>query len=227
MKQPQEAGPAPAADGLMPRLLLATNNLHKIDEYRQLLAHCGWELVTFADLGLTLDEEEVGDTYEDNARMKAVQAALASGLHALADDSGLGVKALGGEPGPRSARFGGEGTSHREKMGLLLERLKGRAPRERECRFVCVIAVADPQGGVRLCQGYCTGLVAEAPHGEGGFGYDPIFYMPELGKTMAELSDEEKNAISHRARAAQQARQILKELLYEQRPGVHPPHPAG
>jgi XTP/dITP diphosphohydrolase len=112
-------------------------------------------------------------------------------------------------------------------MKLLLERLKGKAPRERECRFVCVIAVADPQGRVRLCQGYCSGVVAEAPRGEGGFGYDPIFYLPELGKTMAELTAEEKNVISHRARAAQQARQVLKELLYEQRPGAHPPHTAG
>jgi len=211
----------------MPRLLLATNNRGKIAEYRQLLAGCGWELVTFADLGLTLDEEEVGETYEDNARMKAVKAALASGLHALADDSGLGVEALGGEPGPRSARFGGEGISHREKMGLLLERLKGRPPVERACRFVCVIAVADPQGGVRLCEGRCEGLVTEAPQGEGGFGYDPIFYLPELGKTMAELSDEEKNAVSHRGRAAQQARQVLEELLYEQREGLHTPHADG
>jgi XTP/dITP diphosphohydrolase len=211
----------------MLRLLLATNNRGKIGEYRALLADCGWELVTFADVGLTLDEEEVGDTYEDNARMKAVNAARISGLHSLADDSGLGVKALGGEPGPRSARFGGEGTSYREKIDLLLERLKGRPPRERECRFVCVIAVADPQGGVRLCQGYCSGLVAEAPRGEGGFGYDPIFYLPELGKTMAELSAEEKNVVSHRGRAAQQARQILKELRYEQRQGLHTPHSAG
>jgi XTP/dITP diphosphohydrolase len=211
----------------MPRLLLATNNAGKIAEYRQLLADCGWELVTFADLGLTLDEEEVGETYEDNARMKAVKAARVSGLHSLADDSGLGIKVLGGEPGPRSARFGGEGTSHREKMDLLLERLKGKPPRERECVFVCVIAVADPSGGVRLCQGHCTGLVAEGPHGEGGFGYDPIFYLPELGKTIAELSAEEKNVISHRGRAAQQARQILKELRYEQREGLHTPHASG
>jgi XTP/dITP diphosphohydrolase len=211
----------------MPQLLLATNNAGKIAEYRQLLADCGWELVTLTDLGLMLDEEEVGETYEDNARMKAVKAARVSGLHSLADDSGLGVKALGGEPGPRSARFGGEGTSHQEKMVLLLERLKGRPPRERECRFVCVMAVADPRGGVRLCQGYCIGLVAEAPHGEGGFGYDPIFYLPELGKTMAELSAEEKNVISHRGRAAQQARQILKEMLYEQREGFHTPHASG
>ena len=211
----------------MPRLLLATNNAGKIAEYRQLLADCGWELVTFADLGLTLVEEEVGGTYEDNARMKAVKAAHASGLHALADDSGLDVEALGGAPGPRSARFGGEGTSHREKMRLLLERLKGRPPGERACRFVCVIAVADPQGGVRLCEGHCPGLVAEAPQGEGGFGYDPIFYLPELGKTMAELSAEEKNVVSHRGRAAQQARQVLEELRYEQREGPHTPHADG
>jgi XTP/dITP diphosphohydrolase len=211
----------------MPRLLLATNNRGKIAEYRQLLADCGWELVTFADLGLSLDEEEVGDTYEDNARMKAVTAARVSRVHALADDSGLDVEALGGAPGPRSARFGGEGISFREKIALLLERLKGRPPGERGCRFVCVIAVADPQGRVRLCQGDCSGQVAEAPRGEGGFGYDPIFYLPELGKTMAELSAEEKNVVSHRARAAQQARQILKELLYEQRQGLHSPHAAG
>ena len=210
----------------MPRLLLATNNAGKIAEYRQLLAGCGWELVTFADLGLTLDEEEVGDTYEQNATMKAVKAARVSGLHALADDSGLDVEALGGAPGPRPARFGGEGTSHREKMGLLLERLKGRPSDERGCRFVCVIAVADPEGRVRLCEGVCLGLVAEAPRGEGGFGYDPIFYLPELGKTMAELSAEEKNVISHRGRAAQQACQMLKELLYEHRERPHTPRPA-
>ena len=211
----------------MPRLLLATNNQGKIAEYRQLLAGCGWELVSFADLGLSLDEDEVGDTYEDNARMKAVKAAQVSGLHALADDSGLDVEALGGAPGPRSARFGGEGTSHREKMALLLERLKGTPPDARGCRFVCVIAVADPEGGVRLCQGQCSGLVAEAPRGEGGFGYDPIFYLPELGKTMAELSAEEKNVVSHRGRAAQQARRILEELLNEQREGLPTPDPAG
>ena len=211
----------------MPRLLLATNNAGKIAEFRQLLAGCGWELVSFTDLSLSLDEEEVGDTYEDNARMKAVKAAQVSGLHALADDSGLDVDALGGAPGPRSARFGGEGTSHQEKMALLLERLKGTPPGQRGCRFVCVIAVADPKGEVRLCQGRCEGLVAEAPRGEGGFGYDPIFYLPELGKTMAELTAEEKNVVSHRGRAAQQARQVLEELLHEQRKGLHTPHSAG
>jgi len=199
---------------------LATNNPGKVAEYRQLLADCGWELVAPDELGLSLPAEETGDTYEENARMKALKAAQVGGLHALADDSGLEVDALGGEPGPRAARFGGEGATYQEKMALLLEHLEGVPPRERGCRFVCVIAIADPQGGVRLCRGECEGVVAEAPQGEGGFGYDPIFYLQERGLTMAQLSAEEKNAISHRGRAAQIARETLKELLYEhqQRP---------
>jgi XTP/dITP diphosphohydrolase len=199
----------------VPKLLLATNNTGKVAEYRQLLADCGWELVTPSELGLSLPAEETGDTYEENAKIKAMKAAQLGGLHCLADDSGLEVDALTGEPGPRAARFGGEAASHQQKMSLLLERLKGVPPLERGCRFVCVIAIADPQGGVRLCRGACMGLVAEAPQGEGGFGYDPIFYLRERGLSMAQLSAEEKNAISHRGRAAQIARQILKELLYE------------
>jgi XTP/dITP diphosphohydrolase len=199
----------------MSRLLLATHNAGKLAEYRQVLAGCGWELVAPGELGLGLPAEETGDTYEENAKMKALEAAHLSGLHALADDSGLEVDALAGEPGPRAARFGGEEATYQEKMSLLLERLQGVPPSERGCRFVCVIAIADPQGGVRLCQGECLGLVAEAPQGEGGFGYDPIFYLPERGLTIAQLSAEEKNAISHRGRAAQAARQILKELLHE------------
>ncbi|MGQ9573056.1 MAG: RdgB/HAM1 family non-canonical purine NTP pyrophosphatase [Dehalococcoidia bacterium] len=199
----------------MPRLLLATNNAGKAAEYRQLLADCGWELVAASELGLALPAEEIGATYEENAKMKALEAARLSGLHSLADDSGLEVDALAGEPGPLAARFGGEGASYEDKMSLLLERLKGVPPLERGCRFICVIAIADPQGGVRLCRGACMGLVAEAPQGEGGFGYDPIFYLRERGLTMAQLSAEEKNVISHRGRAAQIARQMLKELRYE------------
>lgn len=204
----------------MPKLLLATNNPGKVREYRQLLDGCGWELVAPSELGLSLPAEETGDTYEENARMKALEAAQVGGLHALADDSGLEVDALAGEPGPRAARFGGEAAAYQEKMRLLLEGLEGVPPQERGCRFVCVIAIADPQGGVRLCRGECEGVVAEVIQGEGGFGYDPIFYLPERGLTMAQLSPEEKNAISHRGRAAQIARQVLKELLYEhqQRP---------
>jgi len=197
------------------KLLLATNNAGKAAEYRQLLAGCGWELLTPGELGLRMAAEETGHTYEENATLKALEAAHLSGLHALADDSGLEVDALGGKPGPRAARFGGEEATYQEKMSLLLEHLQGVPASERGCRFVCVIAMADPQGGVRLCRGECPGLVAEAPQGEGGFGYDPIFYLPERGLTMAQLSAEEKNAISHRGRAAQAARQVLKELLHE------------
>ena len=199
----------------MCKLLLATNNAGKAAEYRQLLAGCGWELLTPGELGLRMAAEETGHTYEENATLKALEAAHLSGLHALADDSGLEVDALGGKPGPRAARFGGEEATYQEKMSLLLEHLQGVPASERGCRFVCVIAMADPQGGVRLCRGECPGLVAEAPQGEGGFGYDPIFYLPERGLTMAQLSAEEKNAISHRGRAAQAARQVLKELLHE------------
>jgi XTP/dITP diphosphohydrolase len=199
----------------VPKLLVATNNRGKAAEYHQLLAGCGWELLTPAELGLSLAAEETGDTYEENAKMKALEGAHRSGLYALADDSGLEVDALGGKPGPRAARFGGEEATYQEKMSLLLEHLQGVPPSERGCRFACVIAIADPQGGVRLCRGECKGLVAEAPQGEGGFGYDPIFYLSERGLTMAQLSAEEKNAISHRGRAAQAARQTLKELLHE------------
>jgi len=199
----------------VPKLLLATNNPGKVAEYRQLLPDCGWELVAPSELSLGLPAEETGDTYEDNATMKALKAAQVGGLHALADDSGLEVDALGGEPGPRAARFGGQGTTYQEKMALLLKRLQGVPPPERGCRFVCVIAIADPQGGMRLCRGECAGLVAEAPQGESGFGYDPIFYLRERSLTMAQISAEEKNAISHRGRAAQIARRILKDLLHE------------
>jgi len=199
----------------VPKLLLATNNPGKVAEYRQLLADCGWEMVAPSELDLSLAAEETGDTYEENATLKALEAAQVGGLHALADDSGLEVDALAGEPGPRTARFGGEGSTYQEKVSLLLEHLEGVAPSERGCRFVCVIAIADPQGGMRLCRGECMGLVAEAPQGEGGFGYDPIFYLRERGLTMAQLSAEEKNAISHRGRAARIACEILKELLHE------------
>lgn len=208
----------------MPKLLLATNNAGKLAEFRTLLAGCGWGLVAPAELGLTLSGEEVGQTCEENARMKALQAASASGLWALADDSGLEVEALGGEPGPWAARFGGEEATYEEKMALLLERLQGVPPQERRCRFVCVIAIAEPTGEVRLCQGACRGLVVEAPRGEGGFGYDPIFYLPDMARTMAQLSEVEKNAVSHRGRAARIARQMLEELLYEQQTRVRTSH---
>ena len=197
------------------RLLLATNNPGKAAEYRALLEGCGWELVTPRDLGLNLEVREAGTDYAENARMKAEGFAKASGLVALADDSGIEVDALGGAPGPLSARFGGDDISDRQRVALLLERLKGVPPERRSARFRCLIAVARPEGQVSLFEGQCEGRVAEEPRGEGGFGYDPVFLLPERGLTLAELPPEEKNAVSHRGRAARQARALLEGLLRE------------
>jgi len=209
----------------MPRLLLATNNPGKLAEYRVLLEGCGWELVTPRELGLglALPEEEPGQTYEENARMKALFGARASGLVALADDSGLEIEALGGEPGPHSARFLGEQAGYGERFAEIRRRLRGLPWEKRGAAFRCVIAVARPESEeVRYAQGEVTGVIAEEPRGEGGFGYDPIFWVPQHSATMAELPTHQKNIISHRARAAAPARQILNELYYEQKSRPHP-----
>jgi XTP/dITP diphosphohydrolase len=199
------------------RLLLATNNPGKAAEYRALLEGCGWELVTPRDLGLDLKVEEAGGDYAENATIKAEAFAKASGLVALADDSGLEVEALGGAPGPLSARFGGDDISDARRGALLLERLAGVPPERRSALFRCLIAVARPEGQVSLFEGQCEGRVAEEPRGESGFGYDPVFLLPERGLTIAELPPEEKNAVSHRGRAARQARALLEGLLRESR----------
>ena len=200
-----------------PPLLLATNNPGKAAEFRELLADAGWELVTPRDINLHLEVEESGGDYAENAKIKAATFAKASGLVALADDSGLEVDALGGAPGPLSARFGGEGIDDEKRVVLLLERLAGVPPEKRSARFRCLIAVARPDGQVYLFEGRCEGRVAEAPRGENGFGYDPVFMLPERGLTLAELPSQEKNAVSHRGRAARQARTFLEGLLREYR----------
>lgn len=197
-------------------LLLATHNRGKVKEYRQILAGLPLELITPANLGLNLEVKETGQTYTENAVLKAQTYARAGGLIALADDSGLEVDALGGAPGLRSARYdGGEG-SDRARYELLLEALDGVPPKRRSARFRCIIAIATPDDDVYTCEGVCPGTIALAPRGEGGFGYDPVFLLPERGRTMAELPPEEKNRISHRARAGQQAREILRQL-YQQK----------
>ncbi|TES83733.1 MAG: XTP/dITP diphosphatase [Dehalococcoidia bacterium] len=195
----------------MPKLLLATNNEGKAREYRSLLEGVPFELVTPAEVGISTEVAEVGKSFEENARLKATTLAAESGLLSLADDSGLEVKALGGEPGMLSARYAGEGASDEDRVSYLLTKLEGVPQERRTARFRCVIAIATPQGEVEFCSGECDGVIAFAPSGEGGFGYDPIFYLPEMGKTMAELSSETKNRISHRGRAAEKARQLLKE----------------
>jgi XTP/dITP diphosphohydrolase len=199
----------------MLRLLLATTNPGKIRELRALLAGCGWEILTPQDIGLTLQVEEIGQTYADNARRKAEAYARASGLVALADDSGLEVDALGGAPGLHSARYAGQDTTHADKMGMLLAELRDVPDEQRTARFRAVIVIATPDGRTFQTEGVCEGRIARAPRGAGGFGYDPIFLVEGGSRTMAELPAEEKNRISHRARAAAAACAVLRKLADE------------
>ncbi len=196
----------------MPKLLLATNNPGKAREYKSLLSGVPFELVTPAEVGISAEVEEKGKTFEENARLKATALAAESGLLTLADDSGLEVDALGGEPGTLSARYAGKNASDADRVNYLLAKMQGVPQEKRQARFRCVIAIATPQGEVELCSGECEGFIALKPKGNRGFGYDPIFYLPELGKTMAELSPDEKNKVSHRGRAAERARELLKRL---------------
>ena len=200
------------------KLLLATKNPAKEREYLLLLQGIDYEIVTLADVGIDQVVSETGKTLEENAALKAKAYASLSNLITLADDSGLEVDALGGEPGALSARFAGEGASDKERIDYLLVKLSGVPGEERTARFVCVIAIASPEGDVKLCRGACGGIIAFEPKGENGFGYDPIFYLPELGRTMAELSVEEKNEISHRGQAARKARRILEQRIAQLKP---------
>ncbi len=193
------------------KLLLATNNQGKLNEYRSLLKGLPYDMVSLADEGITTEVEETGATFEENARLKATLLAEASGLLTLADDSGLEVDALGGEPGVRSARYAGENATDRERIDYLLSRLANVSWEDRTARFRCVIALAAPGGETEIRSGQCRGYIALEPKGESGFGYDPVFYLPEMEKTMAEIPEEVKNRISHRAEAAGKAREFLKQ----------------
>ncbi len=197
---------------MRPKLLLATNNQAKVREYKSLLRNLPFELITLTEEGITTVVDEVGESLEENARLKARALATESQLLALADDSGLEVDALGGEPGRLSARYAGEGASDRDRVSYLLSRLKDVPWQKRSARFRCVIAVATPGGEVEFCSGECQGVITFEPRGEEGFGYDPVFYLPELDKTMAELSLETKNQVSHRGQAAREACQVLERL---------------
>lgn len=192
------------------KLLVATNNSGKLREYASLLDGLGFELITLAGAGITVEIEETGTSMEQNAVLKATGFAELSGLVTLADDSGLEVDALGGEPGPLSRRYAGENASDLERNDFLLVKLRDIPWEKRGARFRCVIAIAAPDGNVETCEGVCQGMIALEPKGEGGFGYDPIFYLPELERWMAELSLDEKNRISHRAKAAREARRLLE-----------------
>lgn len=197
----------------MNKLLLATNNQGKLRELRAILADLPLELVTPADIRLELDVPEDGSTYAENAAKKALAFALASGLTALADDSGLEVDALDGAPGLYSARYSSKpGASDADRRAFLLQNLRGQ-PRPWSARFRATVAVAGPEGSVQIVEGTCEGEIIPEERGAGGFGYDPIFLLPELGKTMAELPEETKNRLSHRARAVQAAKPILMRLF--------------
>jgi len=197
----------------MPELLLASANPGKIREYRSLLDGLGYQIVTLADQGAAGVVIESGDSYEQNASLKATAHAESAQLVTVADDSGLEVDAINGEPGIYSARFAGKDATDSDRIQSLLARLEGVPWEERTARFKCVIAVAIPGGELELCHGECQGIIALEPRGASGFGYDPVFYLPDLGKTMAELPLEVKNQLSHRARASVMARQVLKRLI--------------
>jgi XTP/dITP diphosphohydrolase len=197
----------------MAKLLVATNNSGKLVEYRELLGELCVELVYLPDVGLGDAVEETGTTFEENAVLKAQTYAAASGLLTLADDSGLEVEALGGEPGVRSARYAGHDATDAARYRLLLARLADVPWERRGARFRCVVAIATPDGAVVTVEGECQGIIGFEPRGMHGFGYDPVFYLPEFHQTMAELPPHVKNQISHRARATFRAREVLREML--------------
>ena len=184
------------------RIIFATGNAGKMREIREILADFGGEILSMKEAGISTDAEENGASYEENALIKARAVAEKAGdAVVLADDSGLEIDALGGEPGIYSARYLGEDTSYRVKNANLIERLAGVPEEKRTARFVCAIAAVLPDGRELVTKAAVEGRIGYEEKGEGGFGYDPIFYVPEFGRTTAELSEEEKNQISHRGKA--------------------------
>ncbi len=181
------------------RFVLATHNPGKLREMGEILKDFGIEVVSPRDLGITVDVEETGTTFAENALLKAKAICKAANLPAIADDSGLCVDALNGAPGVYSARYGGEGLDDKGRYMLLLSSLRG-AP-TRAAHFACAVACAFPNGDTLTAEGRCDGSIAYAPLGEGGFGYDPVFLLPGTGKTFGQLTQEEKSAVSHRGRA--------------------------
>jgi len=194
----------------MRTLLLATSNQHKLEELRAILSDLPFKLFSLQDLQVDMAVEETGATFAENAELKARAYAQASGMLTLADDSGLEIDALGGAPGIRSARYLGRETTYEERFRRILAQLNGLPVDRRTARFRCAIALVDPSGSTRIVEGVIEGVIAAMPSGKNGFGYDPIFLVPELGKTLAELAPEQKNRISHRGRAAQAARILLE-----------------
>ena len=196
-------------------VLVATTNQGKAQEYQAMLAGLPYRFVSLRDVGITQQVEETGDTIPDNAVLKAKGYAAMSGLLTLADDSGLEVDALGGEPGVRSARYGDRATDE-DRNRYLLSNLAGVPEEKRQARFRCVIAIATPAGQVETSEGVCEGSIVRAPRGDKGFGYDPLFLVAGDSRTMGELPMVEKNRISHRGRAMEGARAILARMAARQ-----------
>ncbi len=194
------------------RLLIATTNPGKVREYQQLLNGLNCDLIGLADVGITQEVDETGATYEENALLKAREYAALSDLLTLADDSGLEVDALNGRPGVHSARYAPDSPT---RIQRLLGEMQSIPADQRRARFQCVIALAWPDGRTEVTSGTCEGWIAFEARGTNGFGFDPVFHMPERGATMAELPEDVKNQISHRAHAAQKMRPILERILSE------------
>ena len=180
------------------KIIAATKNKNKLREFGEILK--GFEIISQEEAGIDLDVEETGTTFEENSLLKAKAIYEATGIAAIADDSGLCVDALGGEPGVYSARYGGEGYDDKGRVTLLLKNMENVPDNERSARFVCAITLVDEKG-VLTARGECEGKIDYAPRGENGFGYDPVFFVEKFGKTMAEVSPEDKNSISHRGKA--------------------------
>ena len=197
------------------RVVLASKNAHKLVEIRQITDKFGFDLVLQSELGVDIDVEETGTTFEENSFLKAEAVMKATGLPALADDSGIAVDALNGEPGIYSARYGFDDTlDDWGRLLLLLKNTENVPDGQRQAQFVCVITFITPDGNIFQARGEIHGELTRAPHGENGFGYDPIFFYPPLGKTTAELSPEEKNQVSHRANALKLFYEKMKEAGY-------------
>lgn len=193
------------------KFVLASKNPHKLAELQRILGDMDVEVVLESQVGVDVDVEETGETFEENSLLKAKAVMEATGLPAIADDSGLCVNALNGAPGVYSARYGGEGLSDQERYRLVLEALRGQV--DRGAKFVSVVTACFPGGDVLTARGECPGTIAYAPQGENGFGYDPVFFVPPLRKTFAQMTAEEKNAISHRGKALEKFKVELEGYL--------------
>ena len=198
---------------MIDKIIFATGNEGKMKEVRMILKDLGLPVLSMKEAGVQADIVEDGTTFEENAKIKAVAVQKLTGALVLADDSGLEVDALNGEPGVYSARYMGEDTSYRIKNQSLVDRLEGVPVEKRTARFVCVIAAAFPDGTVCTTKGTIEGKIGYEERGENGFGYDPIFYLPDMSRTTAELSPEEKNAVSHRGKALAAMKEQIASYL--------------